>query len=256
MLRAERHKLITELVNKKGIVAIEDLMREANISKATARREINYLAEENRLVKIRGGAKALDPSIPPAFEPSFRAKSMVNLEEKQRIAAAAKRHIQARDKVILDSGTTVLELAKQLLDAQDITVVTNDIRIASELTKNQNIDMLFVGGMIRKGFCSSYGYFAEAMLSDITVNKIFLSVDAIDSDFGIMSYTMDDVNVKKIGMANALQTILLCDHSKFSSRALFSIGSLECIDIIIVGKELDPALVSLLRQLGKTLELV
>ena len=67
---------------------------------------------------------------------------------------------------------------------------------------------------------------------------------------------MDDVNVKKIGMANALQTILLCDHSKFSSRALFSIGSLECIDIIIVGEELDPAIVNRLRQLGKTLELV
>ena len=256
MLRAERHKLITELVNTKGIVAIEDLMREANISKATARREINYLAEENRLVKIRGGAKAIDPSVSPSFEPSFRAKSMVNLEEKQRIAAAAKRHIQPGDKVILDSGTTVLELAKLLIDEQDMTIVTNDIRIASELTKNQTIDMLFVGGMIRKGFCSSYGYFAEAMLSDITVNRIFLSVDAIDSDFGIMSYTMDDVNVKKIGMANALQTILLCDHSKFSSRALFSIGSLECIDIIIVGGELDPAIVNRLRQLGKTLELV
>jgi len=91
----------------------------------------------------------------------------------------------------------VLELAKLITDDEPLTVVSNDIQIASEIAAYPDISLLLVGGMIRKGFCSSYGLFAEQMLRDITVNKIFLSVDAIDSDFGIMSYTMDDVNVKK-----------------------------------------------------------
>ncbi len=257
MLRAERYQMILDLVNKKGIIAFEDLMSEVHISKATARRDICDLDSQNFLKKIRGGAKAVERTeAVPAYEPSFVAKSLINLEEKQRIADAARKHVQPGDKIMLDSGTTVLELAKLLADGDNITVVTNDVRIAFEFVRNPNIDMMFIGGMIRRGYYSSYGYFAESMLTDITVNKIFLSVDAIDSDFGIMSYTMDDVNVKKIGMKNALETILLCDHSKFSSRALFSISSLDCIDTIIVGEELDKNILNKLHQLGKTVEIV
>lgn len=255
MLRAERHQQILDFVDQKGIVAIEDLMDEVKISKATVRRDINDLSEHDLLIKIRGGAKSKTVDTSPR-EPSFVAKSLVNLDEKQRIAAAAIDLVSDGDKLILDSGTTVLELAKLLHTKKDLIAVTNDIRIASEINGIADIGLLFVGGMIRRGFCSSYGFFAEAMLSDITVNKIFFSVDAIDSDLGIMSYTMDDVNVKKIGLTNALERILLCDHSKFSSRALFTIFSLDMVDTIIVGHELDGAIAHKLAQMGKNLILV
>ena len=138
----------------------------------------------------------------------------------------------------------------------NLTVVTNDIRIASEITAKQNVELLFVGGMIRKGYCSSYGYFAEAMLREITVNKIFFSVDALDSDFRITGYTGDDINVKKLGLAHASKSFLLCDHAKFESRALFTICSIDAIDVIITGVETDERIAVGLRQLGKTVERV
>lgn len=256
MLRAERHQSILDLVAQKGIVAIEDLMEETGCSKATARRDINELAEQSLLEKIRGGAKALVDIKLPGHEPSFIAKSLVNMEEKQRIAAAAKRHIRSGSRIFLDSGTTVLELAKLLVDESDLTVVTNDIRIGTELTHNQKATVLLVGGMIRKGFSSSYGYYAEQMLSELSVNQMFFSVDAVDSDFNITSYTMDDINVKKIGLAQASERILLCDHSKFSICALFNICTIANIDTIIVSKELDPAIIQRLRQFGKDVEVV
>ena len=256
MLRAQRHKLILDLVNRKGFVTMGDLLAEVGISPATAHRDISLLAENSQLIKVRGGAKAIASVSDARSEPSFAAKQMVNLAEKQRIALAAKQHIHPGDKIMLDSGTTVLELAKLIEDDDQVTVVTNDIRIASVITERPNISLLLIGGMIRRGFCSSYGFFAEHMMRDITVNRIFLSVDAIDSDFGIMSYTMDDVNVKKIGMLNAKETILLCDHSKFTTPALFSIDSLDKVDVIIVGKEIDPAILQRLRQLGKIVEVV
>lgn len=256
MLRAQRHKLILDLVNRKGFVTMDDLLSEVGISPATAHRDISYLAENNQLIKLRGGAKAIVNSSTTRVEPSFSKKQMVNFAEKQRIAVAAKQHINPGDKIMLDSGTTVLELAKLIEDSDQITVVTNDICIASEIAAQTNINLLLIGGMIRKGFYSSYGFFAEHMMRDINVNRIFLSVDAIDSDFGIMSYTMDDVNVKKIGMLNAKETILLCDHSKFTTPALFSIDSLDRVDIIIVGKEIDPLILQRLRQLGKIVEVV
>ena len=110
--------------------------------------------------------------------------------------------------------------------------------------------------MVRKGFTSTYGYFAEQMLSELSVNQMFFSVDAVDPDLNITSYTMDDINVKKIGMAQAEERILLCDHSKFTTCALFNICALANIDTIIVTKELDPGVVEQLRRSGKTVEVV
>lgn len=255
MLRDERHRLIVDFVNEKGIVALEEVMDSVHISKATARRDINDLAAQNLLIKIRGGAKSCNEDA-PIVEPSFVAKSLVNAEEKQRIAAAALDLVSDGDKIMLDSGTTVLELAKLLHKKQRLTVVTNDIRIASEINDIPDLSLLLIGGMIRKGFCSSYGFFAESMLSDLTVDKLFFSVDAIDSEMGLMSYTMDDLNIKRIGMANSLNRILLCDHSKFTSRALFSVANLDNINTIIVGKELDEAIAHKLTLMGKSLILV
>ncbi|MBQ6427644.1 MAG: DeoR/GlpR transcriptional regulator, partial [Oscillospiraceae bacterium] len=84
----------------------------------------------------------------------------------------------------------------------------------------------------------SYGYHAEAMLRGISANKIFLSVDAIDPEHGIMNYIMEDINLKTIGMDNAAETFLLCDHSKFETQALFSVGMLDKITRAITGWEL------------------
>ena len=255
MLRAERYQQIVDFVNKKGIVALEDLMEEVRISKATARRDINDLSAQNLLIKIRGGAKSCNVEATSA-EPSFVAKSLVNSEEKQRIALAALEYIHDGDKLMLDSGTTVLELAKLLKSKSHLTVVTNDIRIAAELKDIPDLSLLLIGGMIRKGFCSSYGFFAETMLGNITVSKLFFSVDAIDPEMGLKSYTMDDLNIKKIGIANASERILLCDHSKFQSRAMFSIAGLDAIDTIIVGNELEESIAQKLSHMGKKLLLV
>ena len=123
MLRAERQNQIIDIVNQKGIVTIEDLMEQVHISKATARRDINSLAEEKRIVKIRGGAQSIIASAP--YEPSLLVRSQVNADETKRIAEEALRHIGPEDRIILDSGTTVLEVAKLLNAFSSLTIVTN-----------------------------------------------------------------------------------------------------------------------------------
>ena len=253
MLRTERQNQIVDLVNQKGIITIEELMEEVVASKATIRRDINDLAEESRIIKVRGGAQAITTS--PA-EPSFNAKSLINAEEKQRIACEAVKHILPNDHIILDSGTTVLELAKCLHSFSNLTIVTNDIHIAGDINTNSVNNLICVGGIIRKGFCSSYGYYAESMLKDISVDKIFMSVDAIDAELGIMSYTMDDINLKSIGMNNAKEVYLLCDHSKFTTPALFTVGMMDKITTIISGKELDNSIAQKFRNIGKEIILV
>ncbi len=254
MLSVERLNRIVDLVNKNGVVTIDFLIGELGVSDATVRRDILSLDATGAIKKTRGGAVSVGTG--RSIEPTLNAKKFLHSNEKQRIATAALKYINRGEKVYLDSGTTVLELAKLCKDFSDLTVVTNDFIIANELNANKNIDTLFVGGMVRRDFYSTYGLFAEQMLSDISVTKTFLSVDAVDVRQGIMSYAMDDVSVKKLSIKIAKETFLLCDHSKFDSRALINISRLENIHTIIVGKELSENIVQELRHSGVRVELV
>ena len=150
----------------------------------------------------------------------------------------------------------MLELARLLENEANLTFVTNDLQIGTALAGNRKSTLLLLGGMVRKGFTATYGYFAEQMLGELSVNQMFFSVDAVDPELNITSYTMEDINVKKIGMAQAEERILLCDHSKFTTCALFNICTIANIDTIIVPKELDSETIEHLRRSGITVEVV
>ncbi len=254
MLSVQRLNQIVDLVNQNGVVTIDFLVDKLGVSEATVRRDLLGLDASGNLQKIRGGAISIQTT--PSTEPSLNAKKHLHYDEKQRIARAAVKYINHGEKICLDSGTTTLELAKLCKDSPALTAVTNDFIIANELNANKNIETLFVGGMVRRDFYSTYGLFAEQMLSEISVTKTFLSADAVDAEQGIMSYAMDDVSVKKMMIKIAKEVFLLCDHSKFDSRALINISRLENIHTIIVGKELSGDILEKLKQNGKNVELV
>ena len=236
MLRAKRQDLILQVLQEKGIATTEELMEKTGASKATVHRDISEMASEGSLEKIRGGARLL--SAEANIEPTLTERAAQNTEEKKRIAQAAAAYIRDGERIILDSGTTTYELARLLNRFSGLTVITNDLRIALEVATRTRNKLFFIGGTIRDGFCYSYGYHAEAMLRGISANKIFLSVDAIDPEHGIMNYIMEDINLKTIGMDNAAEAFLLCDHSKFETQALFSVGMLDKITRAITGWEL------------------
>ena len=124
------------------------------------------------------------------------------------------------------------------------------MRIALEINTKSTNKLAFIGGLIRDSYCSSYGYYAENMLKEISADKLFLSVDALDPVYGIMSYIMDDVNLKIIGMEKAAETYMLCDHSKMKSKSLFSVGKLDKISLLISGTELSDEIAEQFIQNG------
>lgn len=265
MLSMEREKKIVDLVNQKGIISVEEVASLSNISKTTAYRYINTLDDRKQLVKVRGGAKSILPvgsgsgaAAAPAYEeePPLETKDSFFQEEKQRIAQAAQGLILPGDRIMLDSGSTTLELAKILDKDLHGTLITNDLRIAITLGAHKNLDMLFVGGMIRKGFYSSYSYFAESMLDSLVIDKLFFSVDAISPDLSLMNFTLDDITLKKNCISKAKEAILLCDHSKFSVNARFAFEKLDAVSTIIVDSGLSPDIQHRLRRLGKQLIVV
>jgi DeoR/GlpR family transcriptional regulator of sugar metabolism len=252
ILPAERLQLVIEVVNESKVVTIEDLCGRLNVSKATVRRDLKELEQKNKLIRTHGGALAISEQ----HEPPFLIRKSWHIEEKRRIAEAAYRLIKPGEAVILDSGTTAFELAKKLAMIENITVVTNDIIIAMELSTNKNIDLIVIGGKLRKDFYTLTGIFAETVLKNIRVDKYFIGADAVDLEFGLMNYNTEEIPIKKLMIAAAKEKIALCDHSKFESVALANICPLAAIDKIITGQELNPDIHERFTNAGVTFETV
>lgn len=255
MLKEERLDKIVNLANENEIVLTEALIEQVGVSPATIRRDINELVEQGRIEKVRGGV--MSKYRRSSLEPSYSAKGRMNYEEKRRISQRASELVESGGSIMLDSGSTCLELAKMLYGRSNLSIVTNDLLIAMEFAANQNNNsVIFAGGLLRRDYYASYGSFCEDMLRQIHVQRAFMGVDAVDIKRGIMSYTPDDIRVKQIMMEISDEIILLCDHTKFDAAAYIRIGPLTGVSRIITGRELSDENYKSLCELGVPVERV
>jgi len=255
MLAPERLELIVEIANQHEIITIDELMKKVGCSKATLRRDINKLFESGRIQKTHGGIMSATMGS-NLVEPSLVAKRNLHMDEKRRIAQAALNYIHDKEFILLDSGTTVQELAKLFDDNMSFTVVTADLLIANEIAKRTGIDLIMLGGVLRKGYYSLHGYFSENMLNDISVKKAFVTVDAIDVNQGLMNFSSEDIALKKRIIDASEEVILLADHSKFEVKSYLKICGLSEVDRIITGSEIEKKHLERLRELGVEVDLV
>lgn len=254
MLVAERQNKILEITNERGLVTLDELLEAVQCSRATIRRDINSLYDKGLVRKTHGGVMSINSGA--IAEPPLRIKSGSNVDEKRRIAAHALSYLEKGEHVVFDSGTTILELAKLLDPVKPMTIVTYDLLVAMEVAKHSSIDLLMVGGILRKSYYSFYGYFAEEMLSRVRADKAFISADTVDLKEGLMSYTADDIAIKKRIIELSGEVFLLCDHSKFENRAFLNICSLSEVDHIITGKEINAKVLEQLQSMKIQVDLV
>lgn len=254
IIQVERLQLIVDLVMSKEVVTIEELCEAFGVSKATMRRDLKELEGYNKLMRTHGGAMTVARGT--SFEPSFNMKKGSCIDEKKKIAQAALNLIKPGDTIILDAGTTTLELARKMYAVKNITVLTNDLYIAFELAQNTDINLIVMGGLLRKGVYTLFGHFTEMMAGEIHVDKVFLGADAINPDYGVMNSNFDEIQVKKLMIQAAKEKVILCDHTKFDSVALANVCSLMVIDRIITGRETRPEIVEFLKEAGINIETV
>jgi len=254
MIKEERKNKILELANSHEIISIEDIAEALDVSRATIRRDIEELASEGAVEKTRGGIMSVNHRL--RTEPSLRVRSNMNVDEKERMAQAALKYIQDKDYVIFDAGTTVRELVKMMRGDCKITAVTYDLLTAVELAKRPQVELLMIGGFLRKNYFSTFGFFAEEMMAKLRVDKVFVGADAIDMQQGIMGYTSDDVQIKKMIIEAANEVILMCDHSKFDMQAFIHIAPLKKVTRVITGRELSQDIVDKITSLGIEVEQV
>jgi len=254
MLQAERLEKIFEMVKQEKYCSISELAESFNISNATVRRDLKMLEDENKIKSTRGGAMMDNHGT--SQEAPYAEKASTNKAEKVLLAKRACSFIKKGETILLDSGTTLLEVANQMRQMENITVATNDVLVACSLAENTNISSTVIGGGIRKNYYSTSGLFAQETIRNINADRAFIGVDAFDINKGFMITNMEEVVIKRLMMDAAKEVIIICDHSKCENVAFIKLCGIEDVDRMITGKEIGEDMYQSLVDAGLEVELV
>jgi DeoR/GlpR family transcriptional regulator of sugar metabolism len=246
MLVAERYEKIVQLVNDRGSVRVSELAALFGVTEETIRRDLAALEQAGRLRRSHGGAVSIrDVNVEiPYFE-----REVTRAEEKERIAREAVRRIEPHDRILLDASTSAWYMAKHLPDIP-LTVLTNSIKVATELAAKEKIDVIASGGRLSPRSLSFVGPQAEASMADYHVDKLFFSCKGVHLERGLSESNDLQARLKRQFIGMAEQVVLLADSSKFGVQAFARIAGLDRVDTIISDRELDDATRDQLSERG------
>ena len=243
----DRHKVILEKLEERGFVTVNELSQEFDVSAVTIRKDLKLLEDKNLLFRSHG--KAI-PANPYTIENHVNVKEKINPIEKKRIAIAAGLTLEPFDSIIIASGTSVIEFARNIKHVEGLTVLTASLNTSLILSENSNIDIIQLGGMVRKSSSSVIGSIGEKMLAEFTFTKLFLGVDGIDLDYGLTTTSSMEASLNKEMIKAAQKIIVLADSSKFGRKGFGRICGLEDIDQIITDTGIDDKTRNKLIKLG------
>lgn len=253
MLNEERRRAILEILNREGRVLVLDLAGRFETSQVTIRKDLETLHAHGMIHRTHGGAL---PAREGALEdPTLREKAKLHHKEKLRIAGAAAGMVQEGQVVILDSGTTTTEIARALRKFRNLTIVTNAVNIATELSGTA-VEVILTGGTLRKNSFSLVGPIAEETLHRLHADLLFLGVDGFDVHYGLSTPNLLEAKVNRVMVEIAKRKVVVCDASKFGRRSLSLIAPTSALDEVITDRGAPKADARALRKAGIELTLV
>ncbi|MED4040910.1 DeoR/GlpR family DNA-binding transcription regulator [Niallia taxi] len=228
MLVAERRRKIVELVNERLSIRVSELSDIFSVTEETIRRDLEKLEQDQLLSRSHGGAVSIEKE---ATDVPFVVREITNSDEKKAIAAEAVNWIEPGEQIVLDASTTAWYMAQELPD-MPLTVITNSIKVALELSKKEQIKVISTGGMLLANSLSYVGPLSERSLDSYYVNKLFLSCKGVHLS-GLSDSNEWQAILKKKMMDIASQVILLADSSKFGVKTFAQISELTRIHHVI-----------------------
>jgi DeoR/GlpR family transcriptional regulator of sugar metabolism len=229
MLIADRYERIVELVNERGSIRVSELSTLCQVTEETIRRDLDRLEKAGRLLRSHGGAVSLRDRQP---ETPYAEREIMNAAEKQQIAREAVLMIKPGDRILLDASTTAWYMASHLPD-MPLTVLTNSIKVAAELSGKERIDVISTGGQLSRRTMSFVGHLAERSLELYHVDKMFFSCKGFHLERGASESNELQAMVKRKMISIAEQVILLCDSSKFGIQAFTHVATTSELDVVI-----------------------
>lgn len=242
-----------EYIQENLRASVPELSQFLNVSESTIRRDLKELEEEKLLRRTHGGAISLQNV---NFEPSFNEKEDKFQKEKKAIARKAMEFIEEEDTILLDSGTTTFQLVKELYVFSRLTVVTNSLVFAQELQDVPGIEVVIVGGNVRKETCALVGPIAESALSMMRVDKAFIATNGFEVEGGLTTPNLLEAATKRKMIEMSKQVILLADHSKAEKTTFAKFAEIDKIDKCIMDAHTPKSFVRKLEEAGIDVYLV
>lgn len=218
---SERRRQITAMIKSRGSVQVVALADMFGVSMQTIRKDLHFLEEHGIASRAYGGAISAD--VVNVSEPPIETKRVSHTDEKERIGRLAAAMIEPGDSIMLDSGTTTLQVARFLPDDEGITVVTNDFNVLAVLTQKRRIKTVMLGGELRRKNMAFYGAKTVTALNDLLLDKLFLGVDGFDVERGITTHHEPEAQLNRKMVETARRVIAVTDSSKFGKVCLHRI---------------------------------
>jgi DeoR family transcriptional regulator of aga operon len=250
--QSARTGAILRELRQSGSVSVETLRDKLEVSLATVRRDLQELEERGLLRRTHGGAVSIEPLFYEAFrhDRSFQDQVGSFAEEKRRIAQAASELITHGDTVALTAGTTTTEVVRCLHALSGITVITNTVNVAMELSNRKGINVFVTGGHLRGDWFSLVGPAAVATVHSLFVDVLFIGVNGIDAERGLTCFNADEAEINLAMVRQAKRKIAIADHSKLGVVANWLICPTSSIDLLITDQGAPDKSVAAFRHHG------
>ncbi len=246
MQQAERLSTIIERLSTDGSLTVAELASALDASTATIRRDLQLLEGQRLLSRTHGGAVRSGV----LYELPLRYKGARHHSEKLRIAGEAARRVSDGSAIGLTGGTTTSEVARALIGRDRLTVVTNALNIAGELAVRPNLKLVVTGGVARAESYELVGPIAEAGLSGINLDAVFVGVDGISGEAGLTTHHEIEAHTNRALIERTRRVIVVADSSKIGRIAFAQICAIDVVDELITDDGMDPETVTSIEQAG------
>lgn len=242
----ERRRIILDLLQQNKQVNVSELNEQFGVSEVTLRKDLRYLEKRNLLIRSRGGAML---PVKVGDDLSVKKRMVLNLDQKKSIAAAASSLIKEGDTIILDSGTTLMQLAGHLDKFKKLTIISNALDIVHKLSEFNNLKIIVPGGIFRKNSFSLVGVTAIENFQMYRADKYFVSADGISAD-GIFTSNLEEGQIAKIILSHAKENIVLVDSSKFDREGIINFAPLSKIHTLVTDSNIPENYLNHFTEIG------
>jgi DeoR/GlpR family transcriptional regulator of sugar metabolism len=243
----ERQEQILRLISQKQRVTVDEICELLSVSVATARRDLEALAERGQVQRVHGGAIAIRRAPP---ESPVMLRSAEQADEKQRIGQAAAALVTDGETVFLGSGTTVLKVARCLRDRRNLTVITNSVLVINALSDAPNITLVSLGGILRQTELSLIGHIAEQALAQVRADKVIMGIRALDLEQGLTNDYLPETMTDRAILGIGREVIVVADHTKCGCVSTAFVAPITVMHTLVTDAASPPDFISVLAARG------
>ncbi len=243
----ERQQALTRLLDRQRRLSVAEICAHYSISEATARRDLDALADQGLLQRVHGGAilvRRAEPEMP------ILERRREQAEEKRRIGLAAAELVQDGETVFLGSGTTVLEVAQNLRSRRNLTIITNSLPAINTLAALPGISVIVLGGMLRDSELSFIGHITEQALAEVRADKVIISVRALTLEQGLTNDYLPETLTDRAILSVGREVVLVADHTKLGAVAPAFLASLKSVHTLVTDSQTGAEFLTALREQG------